>query len=179
MAKAIREACRWGHKNWFANQLLSRRFIRREDTHEETLEHGGVEGADYSYSDGVLTVKSATSLTIKNTNPDTATFDRIFVQEGVSANITLAGVNISAPSTNAAFQIENNGTGNVTITLASGSKNTLQGGDYGTGSGIGAGRRFEEVDNIAILDGDITAVGTGNGAGMPRGHWRRLCGRLV
>lgn len=62
--------------------------------------YGGTSGDDYDYLDGVLTIITATSLMIKNANTGSTT-DRIEVADGVSANITLAGVNIS--SSDAAF----------------------------------------------------------------------------
>ena len=51
---------------------------------------GGTSGTDYTYADGVLTIMSDTPITIKNTNPNTPTSDRIEVAEGKWANITLA-----------------------------------------------------------------------------------------
>lgn len=103
---------------------------------------GGDENVDYSYDTDkkVLTIKTATALTIKNTNSETATEDRIQVEAGVSANITLAGVKIELGTGSeteyenlAAFEIlpdtEGNGsTGNVTITVADGTENTLKSG---------------------------------------------------
>lgn len=47
---------------------------------------GGAQGTDYSYASGVLTIKSSTPLTIKNTNSATATADRIVVAAGVQAD---------------------------------------------------------------------------------------------
>lgn len=85
---------------------------------------GGTEETDYSYKEGVLTIKTATPLTIKNQNQETATSDCIFIEAGVNANITLAGVNITSDS-GAPIQIADNSTGNVTITLADNSKNSI------------------------------------------------------
>ncbi len=55
---------------------------------------GGTLGTDYTFSSGVLTIISSAAVTIQNTNPAAATTNRIEVAGGVSANITLAGVNI-------------------------------------------------------------------------------------
>ena len=55
---------------------------------------GGALGTDYTYASGVLTVCSSTAITIKNTDPNTYTTDRIVVSSGVTANITLSGVKI-------------------------------------------------------------------------------------
>lgn len=103
---------------------------------------GGVKDTDYSYdeTEKVLTIKTATALTIKNADSTAATQDRIQVEAGVSADITLAGVKIelgigSEPEymNLAAFEIlqdaEGNGsTGNVTITVADDTENTLKSG---------------------------------------------------
>ena len=89
---------------------------------------GGTKDTDYSYANGLLTIKTDTALTIKNADPDTATTDRIYVDDGVSANVTLAGVNIKvgSASTTAPFQIADDSTGDVTITLADNTKNQLR-----------------------------------------------------
>ena len=89
---------------------------------------GGTKDTDYSYANGLLTIKTDTALTIKNADPDTATTDRIYVDDGVSANVTLAGVNIKvgSPDTTAPFQIADDSTGDVTITLADNTKNQLK-----------------------------------------------------
>lgn len=103
---------------------------------------GGVKDTDYSYDETakVLTIKTATALTIKNADSTAATQDRIQVEAGVSANITLAGVKIELGIGSeteyvdlAAFEIlpdaEGNGsTGNVTITVADDTENTLKSG---------------------------------------------------
>ena len=59
-------------------------------TNSDTLTYD----TDYTYADGVLTIKTSTPITIANADPSAATTDRIEVADGVSANITLAGVNI-------------------------------------------------------------------------------------
>ena len=89
---------------------------------------GGTKDTDYSYANGLLTIRTDTALTIKNADPDTATTDRIYVEDGVSANVTLAGVNIKVGSadTTAPFQIADDSTGDVTITLADNTKNQLR-----------------------------------------------------
>ncbi len=162
-------------------------------------EDGGdpVVNTDYTYVDsspyapGVLTIKSSEAMTISGT----ATNDRIFVADGVSANITLNGVNIdTSNASGAAFVIADNSTGNVTITLADGTTNTLKSvancaglqknGEYsetlgkltitGTGTltatggdkgaGIGGGGGGSS-SNIEISGGKVTATGGGYGAG--------------
>lgn len=92
---------------------------------------------DYAYDSdsGVLTVKTATALTVKNIDPSTATTDLIKVESGISANLTLAGVNIdvSSDTSACAFEIVKDTTGNVTITLADNSNNLLKSGRFGAG----------------------------------------------
>ena len=157
------------------------------------------EGTDYSYSDGTLTILSDKEVTIANTNPE-ATGDSIAVADGVNANITLAGVNISTGWYVAAFRIADNSTGNVTITLADGTNNTLRSGNdcaglqkngvaspgtltiTGTGAltvqggdsaaGIGGGKNSATA-NIKIEGGTIisTAGRIGAGIGSGMGTW--------
>lgn len=72
---------------------------------------------DYTYDsiNNVLTILSDKAMTISGTS----TTDKIFVQKDISANITLNGVNIDVSGTvdACAFRIEDNSTGDVTITL--------------------------------------------------------------
>ncbi|MCI7767622.1 MAG: hypothetical protein MSJ26_06545, partial [Oscillospiraceae bacterium] len=162
--------------------------------------YGGELNTDYSYSGGVLTIKTATPLMIKNTTPTTATTDRIEVESDVSANITLAGVNISSSYNAAAFKIADNSTGNVTVNLVgenmlkSGSrcaglqkngnaegigKLTIKGGTNGTGkltatggmTGAGiGGGNYGSCSNIEISGGTVTATGGDTGAGIGGGN---------
>ena len=160
---------------------------------------GGNYGIDYTYTGGVLTVETPTAITIKNADPNTPTTDTIVVKGGVSANITLDGVNIDVSGRNyaCAFQIADNSTGNVTITLADSSENFLKSGDYcaglqkngtvgsleikGSGSleafggylaaGIGGGN-VGIGSNITISGGSVTAAGGEEGAGIGGGAWR-------
>ncbi len=156
---------------------------------------GGTLGTDYTFSGGVLTIKSGVAVTIQNTNPASATTNRIEVASGVSANITLAGVNIdvSSRNNNAAFKIADNSTGNITVTLAGGSSNKLKSGRECAGlqknsnassgtlritgsgaltvqggynaAGIGSSH-FNHTSNIVISGGTVTAKGGQYGAGI-------------
>ena len=155
---------------------------------------GGVLNTDYTYESGVLTIKTDTPLMIKNTTPTTATTDRIEVADGISANITLAGVNIVA-SSNIPLRIADNSKGNVTITLADGTENELvansidnpglgkiSGVDSGTltingngkltttGNWNCAGIGGYNTANIVIESGTIIANGGGTGAGIGSGY---------
>lgn len=97
---------------------------------------GGTLGTDYTYENNVLTIKKGTALTIKNSNPNVATtVDRITVDKNVSANITLAGVNIDLSSSEdgCAFLIAKDSSGTVNLTLADNTKNILKSGKKSAG----------------------------------------------
>lgn len=80
-----------------------------------------------TYSDGLLSVVSPDPVRIRNTSPAVPTTDRIFVKAEIPAEITLEGVNI-ARTDDSAIKIADNSSGNVKITLADGSVNTITGG---------------------------------------------------
>ncbi len=160
---------------------------------------GGTLGTDYDFdtTNGVLTIKTGTAITIQNTNPSSATTNRIEVASGVSANITLAGVNIDVSSQvdTAAFKIADDSSGNITVTLAG--SNTLKseenraglqksgGISTGTlkikgngsltamggqdGAGIGGGE-YGSGSNITISGGTVTATGGRHGVGIGGGY---------
>ena len=116
---------------------------------------------EYTYKNGVLTiVKDGAQLTIANTDSNKPTTDTIVVNKDVSANITLAGVNIDVSDTTdaCAFKIEDDSTGDVTITLADDTKNILK-------SGVNCAALQKNVtgDTIGTLmiqgNGSLTAVG--------------------
>ena len=90
-----------------------------------SISTSGSSETDYTYDADQkrLTIKSVTPITIKNTDASKATDNRIYVESGVSADVTLAGVNIACSL--APFEIAGNSTGDVTVTLADGTQNTL------------------------------------------------------
>lgn len=90
-----------------------------------SISTSGSSETDYTYDvdQKLLTIKSDTSITIKNTDASNATDNRIYVESGVSADVTLAGVNIACVA--APFEIAEGSTGDVTVTLADGTQNTL------------------------------------------------------
>lgn len=159
---------------------------------------GGNQGQDYTFSNGVLTVLSANPLTIRNKNQDISTNHTINIASGINASVTLAGVNIDTSNMEnvAAFQIADNSTGQVTLTLAKDSVNTLKSGSHcaglqkngdnvGTltitgkgaldvtggegGAGIGGGENHGG-NGIVIADGVIKSVGGDNGVGIGGGY---------
>ncbi len=92
---------------------------------------GGKAETDYRYADHVLHILTGTPLTISGAT----SADRIRVESGVSADITLAGVSIQIPDASyvPAFEIAEGSAGNVTVTLAAGSANILKGGMWCAG----------------------------------------------
>ena len=91
---------------------------------------GGTEGEDYSYANGVLTIKTDTPLTIKNTDSSKSTTDRIVIGSDVTANLTFAGVNISLgvnENTNGVSAVTVPSGATLHLTLADGSVNTVVG----------------------------------------------------
>lgn len=142
---------------------------------------GGILGTDYTFEDGILSILSETAVTIRNSNPNIPTTNRIFVSDGVNANITLAGVNIDAsdvdpgviqfsygrtqPDYNAsALRIAEGSKGNVRITLASGKENYLQSGV----NGAGLQKQSDQDSGMLTIDGSgkLTAKGGEYGAGI-------------
>ena len=151
--------------------------------HGDLTVTGGMVGADYTYTAGVLTVLTATPLTVSGT----ATTDSIMVKSGITANITLSGVSIDRSTVDGAcaFDIEAGSAANIWLegdtTLKSGSTKAglhVPSGAmlyiYGTGSltaegvlaeagnkqgaGIG-GNNQEACGTITIKGGNITAKG--------------------
>ena len=101
-----------------------------------SISTSGLSGTDYTYDADQkrLTIKSATPIVIKNTDASKATDNRIYVESGVSANVTLAGVNIACSL--APFEIAEGSTGDVTVTLADGTTNTLTVNDNKTSAAL-------------------------------------------
>ncbi len=138
---------------------------------------GGTKGTDYTYEDGVLTIKTATPITIANKTPENATTNRIEVEADTDANITLAGVNIDQSATGSALagddgfpalKIADDSTGDVTITLADDTTNTLKSGMNCAGL-----QKNGNADGIGTLtikgEGSLTAIGL-YGAGIGGGY---------
>ena len=135
-----------------------------------------VYGEDYTYpaDTGVLTILSTKAVTIRNADGVAKTTDRIMVADGVSANITLAGVNIdvSAQEMTAAFEIAYLSSGNVTITLADGTANTLKSGEGCAGvhkQSLGDGMGTLTIQGGELGTGILNATGGELGAGIGAG----------
>ena len=107
---------------------------------------GGSENADYSYAGGVLTIKTGTPLTIKNTDSSKSTTDSIVIGSGVKANLTFAGVNISLgvnENTNGVSAVTVPSGAELDLTLADGSENELTGDTNGESSNSSSGAGIE------------------------------------
>lgn len=164
-----------------------------------TSAEGLFEGTDYTYSDGILTILSEKPVVISMRDGVLITSDIIKVADGVSADITLNGVNIDSSGTGSiaegepAFEIAAGSTGSVTLTLKEGTVNTLKGGRYCAGlqkngengtltikgkgtlnatggfGGAGIGASLDKASGIIIEDGIINAKGN-FGAGIGGGY---------
>lgn len=109
--------------------------------------------SEYSFKDGVLTVNSGADLTIKNTNPGTATSNRIVVAG--NASITLSGVNINTQEK--ALSIQDSADVNLTLV----SENTLHSTKDHQGVGLNLGSSAD-----VIIDGNGSLrCGSGNNCG--------------
>lgn len=82
---------------------------------------------DYDSSTKVLSIKSEKGITIQNIDPSKVISSSIYVENGVSANITLAGINLNSDSSSP-IKIADNSKGNVKIILAEGTNNTVTAG---------------------------------------------------
>ncbi len=89
--------------------------------------YGDTTAYTYDEAGGLLKINSEKPVMVKNTSGLTAeTSHTIEVADGVNANVSLAGVNISGST--AAFKIADDSTGVVTVTLMNGTENKLNGG---------------------------------------------------
>lgn len=155
---------------------------------------------DYEWNDPVLTIKSETTLTIKNTNPNEPTTHRIVVvPKATNVNITLDGVNIDLSSyedeSTCAFDMTD---AVVNLTLAEESKNVLVSNGDRAGIEVPEGAKLtikgsgtlevkanhygsaiggKGTDTKGINGGDITIMESvivnaegGNGAGIGGGY---------
>lgn len=124
-----------------------------------------VKDTDYSYENSVLTVMTERYVVISSR--DRTVDHSIAVAAGISANITLAGVDIdvSKKENTAALLIKDGGTGVVRITLADGTENKLKSG-YGC-----AGLQKNDGNISLVIDGkgSLKSEGGIGGAGIGGG----------
>ncbi len=133
---------------------------------------GGVSGTDYALEGSSLVVKTATPLTIKNVDPNAINTTNIKVQQGITANITLAGVNIQNTATNdSPMNIMGSGV-TCHITLAEGTVNTLNATKlYAAALHCGEGSTLT-IDGSGTLNayGGRGSAGIGSGFSETAGH---------
>ena len=124
---------------------------------------------DYTYTNGVLTVKTTTPVTIDGNS--TSTTDRIVVATGMTATITINNVVIDVSSTEnaCAFDIQ----GNASVTLILAGTNTLKSGKNCAGLHCETTTDTDiltDTQNTASLlikgTGKLTVTGGENGAGI-------------
>lgn len=85
-----------------------------------------VYGTDYKIDGSTLTILSDKGITIKNVDPTQPCSNYIYIESGVSANITFAGINIERGLNEySAVEIAENSSGNVNIILADNTDNII------------------------------------------------------
>lgn len=85
-----------------------------------------VYGTDYKIDGITLTILSDKGITIKNVDPTQPCSNYIYIESGVSANITFAGINIQRGLNEySAVEIAENSSGNVNIILADNTDNII------------------------------------------------------
>ena len=85
-----------------------------------------VYGTDYKIDGSTLTILSDKGITIKNVDPTQPCSNYIYIESGVSANITFAGINIQRGLNEySAVEIAENSSGDVNIILADNTDNII------------------------------------------------------
>ena len=85
-----------------------------------------VYGTDYKIDGIPLTILSDKGITVKNVDPTQPCSNYIYIESGVSANITFAGINIQRGLNElSAVEIAENSSGNVNINLADNTDNII------------------------------------------------------
>ena len=85
-----------------------------------------VYGTDYKIDGSTLKILSDKGITIKNVDPTQPCSNYIYIESGVSANITFAGINIQRGLNElSAVEIAENSSGNVNIILADNTDNII------------------------------------------------------
>ena len=125
---------------------------------------GGVYNTDYTFDtvNRILHIETSTSMEITN-RVNGATTDRIVVDTGVAADLTLSGIHIDVSSTPgaAAFEIADTSAQAVALHLKDGTTNQFN-------SGSSSAALQKNGSGALILDGDgiLLAYGGENGAGI-------------
>lgn len=122
---------------------------------------GGALDTDYSYADNTLTILTSKTLTISGTT----TKDKIVIQDGITANVTLNNVNIDVISTNGACAFEVAGSAVYNLTLQG--TNILSSGYQR--AGLQVQTSDDKTASLTITEGStgsLTATGDNGGAGI-------------
>ena len=137
---------------------------------------GGEAGKDYEFSGTTLLITSSTPLVIKN-KIEGFTGNNIEIKEGITANITLAGVRIDMPSTGVRNTSPVNmlGAGTVcNLTLQKGSENTLNASKV-----YAAALHCSEGSTLTIHgSGTLNAYGGRGSAGIGSG-FKETAGTMI
>ncbi|MBQ4103544.1 MAG: leucine-rich repeat protein, partial [Clostridia bacterium] len=155
-------------------EAINRIIVKNNYDLDFTISGGKVDEDYVGYEDTLYILKD-TPLTIANKRDFTTTNDKIVVAKDVSANITLAGVNIDVSATTdaCAFKIEDNSAGNVTITLADGTENCFKSSESCAGlqkNGIGDTIGKLTIQGEQYGTGCLTAQGGDRAAGIGGGY---------
>ncbi len=137
---------------------------------------GGVAGTDYTVSGATVVVNTSTPLTFTGT----LTNGTVQIKQGVSANITLAGVTITSNTNSSPINLMGSGT-TLKLFLADGTANNLTAnlGQYCAGIHCGAGSTLYIDDSVAnwsgsthveVLNGVVDTTATlDNGTSVTKG----------
>ena len=134
---------------------------------------GGIEDRDYRLRGKIFQILTETPLTIQNTDPSTPVGDvYILVSPGGSAHLTLNGVNIANVADKSALEIYWNSS--LTLTLAEGSTNTLEGcrgGENFAAAGINNAGKGLIINGTGALNatGGYDCAGIGGNANKSGG----------
>lgn len=122
---------------------------------------GGIYGRDYKYGGNILKISTDTPLTVSTDG--TTTRDTIQIADGVSANLTLAGVGVSSAS-RAPLEVADGSAGNVTITLSGeNGLDTTAAGMAALQKKGGSGSLTINGDGRLSVSGGFNAPGIGSG----------------
>lgn len=135
---------------------------------------GGVQGQDFELSGVNLIIKTSTPLTIQNANESVFNTNNIRIQQGITANITLAGVKIQNTVANdSPFNIMGSGT-TCNLTLAEGTVNTLN------ATKLAAAALHCGQGSTLIIDGSgtLNAYGGKSSSGIGAGS-KETAGHLI
>jgi VCBS repeat-containing protein len=126
---------------------------------------GTASATDLNLSGEDVTISKNGSYTITQTGSDEPIAHTVKVASGVSADITLAGVNIEAAAGKAALELENGSASfitNVTLRMAEGTTNILKAGDITISAVAPAGIQVPQYSSLTIEGpGELRAFGAG------------------